>query len=496
MSKEEKDAFLLQLWSKEAVVGQLSSASLSLATSLIVAVMAASPTTGGFSTPYRRIIFGLSTSDVLHMIALIIGPFCTPSSESIPLGIGNEGTCRFNGFLFNLTQTVAPMYVNFLCFYYLCKLKYRMNDDTFFHKFEKKIHVIIIGIHLLWSSVSLSLDVFHPYSWGMGCYYAQTPRGCLYNDEMFGKCDEDNESKIDSVKWLLFALYPLCVIGVIVQMLLLVSNALYRKRILSQEAQTNTTKTPKPSQSSNEVTPSSDNASTTKNVGPAESNNEVTPSSDHAASRSSDLQNLSTLFVNETIMQAALYVGNYLLTIGPLIVMLLRDRTNPFSKFEVIFVGTVNPLGGLFNIFIYTRPVVRNLRRNNPELSRIRALYLVIRAGGEYPEARLKADTAASISKDQFGVEGEIHSSHKKSLEGINGGSKSFGDSNDEYRSKEHWSYVSGDAQSKLNVIDEASWSSNFEERPSSSGISYEKEVADPWNEAFQRIERLETSKK
>ena len=496
MSEEEIDAFLLQLWSKEAVVGQLSLALLSLATSLIVAVMAASPTTGGLSTPYRCIIFGLSTSDVLHTSGLICGPFCTPSSESIPLGIGNEGTCRFNGFLFNLIQTAAPMYVNFLCFYYLCKLKYRMNDDTFFHKFEKKIHVIIIGIHIVWSFVSLSLDIFHPYSWGMGCYYAHAPRGCLYDPEMFGECSIKNASNINLVKWLLFALYPLCVIGVIVQMLLLVSNALYRTRILSQEAQTNTTKTPRPSQSSNEVTPSSNNASTTKTLSPAKGKNEVTLSRDHEDSHSSDLQNLSTLFVNKTIMQAALYVRNYLLTIGPLIVMLIRDRTNPFSRFEVMFVGTINPLGGLFNVFIYTRPVVRNLRRNNPELSRIRALYLVIRAGGEYPEACLKAVTAASISKDQCGVEGEVQYYNQKSLDGINGGSKSFGDSNDEYRSKEHWSYVSGDAQSKLNVIEEASWSSDFEERPSSSGISYEKEAANPWNEAFQRIERLETSKK
>lgn len=74
MSEGVKDAFLQQLWSKPAVVEQLL---LSLVTSLIVAVMAASHKNGGLSTPYHNIIFGLSTFDILHMIGLIYGPFYT-----------------------------------------------------------------------------------------------------------------------------------------------------------------------------------------------------------------------------------------------------------------------------------------------------------------------------------------------------------------------------------------------------------------------------------
>jgi hypothetical protein len=43
------------------------------------------------------------------------------------------------------------------------------------------------------------------------------------------------------------------------------------------------------------------------------------------------------------------------------------------------------PLGGLYNILVYTRPNVSSLRRTDANLSWLKAFILVIRAGGEVP---------------------------------------------------------------------------------------------------------------
>ena len=42
-----------------------------------------------------------------------------------------------------------------------------------------------------------------------------------------------------------------------------------------------------------------------------------------------------------------------------------------------------NPLQGFFNVFIYCRPHVLAVKRSNPEYSWLKAMYLVVRSGGD-----------------------------------------------------------------------------------------------------------------
>lgn len=64
----------------------------------------------------------------------------------------------------------------------------------------------------------------------------------------------------------------------------------------------------------------------------------------------------------------------------------LRKGNSPILPGFRFLISLLNPLGGLFNILVYTRPKVTSFRRKQPGISRIKAFWLVLRAGGEVPD--------------------------------------------------------------------------------------------------------------
>jgi hypothetical protein len=89
---------------------QVSSASVSMLSSLFITV-AIMKSDYGIASPYRRIIFGLSVADILHLLTIMLGPaFAVPSSSS-PVGqwaIGNHNTCQALGFLAGFSAGTTP----------------------------------------------------------------------------------------------------------------------------------------------------------------------------------------------------------------------------------------------------------------------------------------------------------------------------------------------------------------------------------------------------
>ncbi len=90
----------------------------------------------GLSTPFRRIVYGLSISDALQSLAFITGPVSVPRNE-ITISLDTEGyyvyheyknsqSCRANGFILEVGIPSVIMYTVHLSLYYLYKLKYRM----------------------------------------------------------------------------------------------------------------------------------------------------------------------------------------------------------------------------------------------------------------------------------------------------------------------------------------------------------------------------------
>ena len=89
----------------------------------------------------------------------------------------------------------------------------------------------------------------------------------------------------------------------------------------------------------------------------------------------------------EFFIQAGLYVSGYLLTNAAVLIGHLHfvaAKREPGFVIHSIAAATF-PLGGVFNILIYTRPKVILFRKQHPRYSWIRALVLVIKSGCVVP---------------------------------------------------------------------------------------------------------------
>jgi hypothetical protein len=93
------------------------------------------------------------------------------------------------------------------------------------------------------------------------------------------------------------------------------------------------------------------------------------------------------LYRRDFIIQGALYVTAYLATysfLGIVNAVVFFGNGHP-SAWLITLTSIFYPLGGLFNILVYTRPKVWSLRRKHKGLSWRRAFITVVRAGGVVP---------------------------------------------------------------------------------------------------------------
>lgn len=148
----------------------------------------------GLSTPYRRLIFAISASDILQSLALVIGPFAVPRGlPQAKWAAGNKSSCAFDGLLLTYGIAWAPLYSCGLSIYYFFKLKRNMTDEQFMEKIERKLHFVFIFPIICCNLYALASDAINPAVTGSACIYATTPTGCRQQPDVYGECD-DNET--------------------------------------------------------------------------------------------------------------------------------------------------------------------------------------------------------------------------------------------------------------------------------------------------------------
>ena len=96
----------------------------------------------------------------------------------------------------------------------------------------------------------------------------------------------------------------------------------------------------------------------------------------------------------EFVVQANLYVLDFFATnfFAWVIQIVLTCLKKEVDSAFILLASIFYPLGGLFNILVYTRPKVLSLRRNNPRYSWFQAFTLVMRAGVVVPMAVVVED--------------------------------------------------------------------------------------------------------
>jgi hypothetical protein len=223
---------------------QISSASVSFVASLIVVIMVArskkTSSAGGninnnitrrnqhtttrtrttfalMSSPYLRIIFGISISDIIQSFAMLSGPFAAPADVPQALwAAGNNLSCAMNGVMFTIGFTSTHMYTFFLCYFCLCKVKNNTTDDTFSQKIEWKLHTFIIAFNFIFCVVALATKSLNSGPNGNICTTAAVPTGCRQSPDIYGECDETIARNTTILSFVIYCgASLLCLVGII-----------------------------------------------------------------------------------------------------------------------------------------------------------------------------------------------------------------------------------------------------------------------------------------
>jgi hypothetical protein len=409
---------------------QITTASISCIASFVVAVR----TVSIMDSPYKHIIFSVSVADIMQSLSLIVGPFAPPAGASrvARWSVGNQATCVFAGFFFSFGGCLFVMNTAFLSFYYLCKIKRRMADDTFKTKYEWKANAFMIFICLVVNFAGVGLRTINTAVTGTQCINgAAFPTGCRLAPNL--DCEEPQSSHAAKIFAVTFVIICLSFLAIIACMGSIMWHVTVRNKIFKAMASAPSTSQPAAS------TPAifQPTAST-----PAPSQQE-TDSCD--AEARADI--LRRLFLKETTIQALLYTGAFFLCYGPFVIanMLIISGVSMSFGTLIFFAFTFAvfyPLNGLFTILIYTRPDVVNIKRGNPEYSWLRAFVMVLKGSGKKDDSLsiLQEVEQNQISSVPYGI--RIVSS------GVDYGGRNIQNDSVRFRSENQWSHLDGVSQS------------------------------------------------
>ncbi len=354
----QNQSFTAKMSSVYLIFVQVSTALVSFLSSIIMVCSIAWFGSEG-STPYRRIILGLSISEIFRSLAFITGPLSVPSSK-ISWEADDEATsCQANGFVGQVGATAVMLHTVFLCMYYLCRLKHRVSNNAFECKIERKFRAFIIIFSLTAGIVPLAMDAFHTSSrFSSICMIESVPTGCWIEPDIVGECDATSVKYYKILTAIFYQGLPvLCLMAIIVIMGLLYHHASIQNQIIklqvSRHSETN-----------------------------HKNNDEISVEGRGMRDMPQDrVQQISILYRREMMIQATCCIGAFFLIHIPVVI---GPKFHDSVFLEAIFL-TFSPIGGLLNMLVYTRPKVASLRRNNPECSRLHGFWLVLNEGGEIP---------------------------------------------------------------------------------------------------------------
>ena len=121
-------------------------------------------------SPYNQIILSVSLFDVMSSIAYIMGTSLAPATLGLPGSIGNEATCGFQAWLYQLGLT-AVYYSVILSMYFLLVVKYDWNERKFV-QVSRYVHLCAVGMGLI---MAFAVIPFAAPDWRW-CYIGTPPQ--------------------------------------------------------------------------------------------------------------------------------------------------------------------------------------------------------------------------------------------------------------------------------------------------------------------------------
>jgi hypothetical protein len=343
---------------------QTGAASVSfLASALIILMITIS--SKKFSTSHRRIISALSFSDMIQSLALLTGPFLVERGTPRALwAVGTDATCSLNGFWMTVGTIGVPIYVFALSLRYVCKLNLLMSEYDFTHKVEKWIHLTVIVCVSALCFGALGSKSFNPGPSGSFCYLEEKPFGCSFMPEFVGECVRGETANFFVI--VVVVIIIICFVGTVTNMSALTIKSIWIEKLFRSRA--------------------ADPEFTQSNYSCIKDYLLCAPCKNYQQfPRETDADYVLRLYKTETIIQSSLYILGFFVSYILVVIQTIFSFYNipvPYIRYGI---AITYPLQGLFNILVYTRPAIVRLRHGYPDLSRVRALMLVLRNGGEMP---------------------------------------------------------------------------------------------------------------
>jgi hypothetical protein len=270
------------------------------------------------TSPYDRIILGLSGCDILGGITYAVGPFLLPNETSIRVSaFGSRSTCAILGFLTQFPCMSAIWYNGLLSFYYLLTVRFQVRRTDFVKKYESWMHLSA----LFFPATAVTGYIFDWY-------------------------DEQDLSMTCWAKYpivgYIFGAIPMVITFLAVIINNIVIYTYVRKSLYCVEPQSRmyTTDDTESQESSEDV------------VG-------LTP--------------LQKRLKREAATQGFLYVASFLMTSTPIFVTQILGGSFGYGPDDqerlyplLILNALLLPLQGFFNVFIYVRPTYTRFKAANP----------------------------------------------------------------------------------------------------------------------------------
>jgi hypothetical protein len=115
-------------------------------------------------------------------------------------------------------------------------------------------------------------------------------------------------------------------------------------------------------------------------------------------------------YSRETVVQSSLYMFAFLTTYSFLFIWLFLSLSGAEDqRWTFLAISLTWPLGGLFNVLVYTRPKVAVLKASYPTYPWILMFLTVVMAGGEVPD-EIDLNPQEILSIDLSGMDAEEQS--------------------------------------------------------------------------------------
>ena len=119
---------------------------------------------------YKRIMLGLSCTDLIMSLTLALQAFLLPHSGGVVWAIGNEASCNVMGF-FQQFGFSAVWYNGMLSWMFLLSIKYSVSEEDLGKKYEPWMHGTSILFNLVTAAIGAGFDMYDQLSLGLSCWF-------------------------------------------------------------------------------------------------------------------------------------------------------------------------------------------------------------------------------------------------------------------------------------------------------------------------------------